>query len=63
MSATIRIEKGNITVLDKIREMGLEILKSNSICIIGGDPEIVKLVEDMDGVENFMLEDPCFTLC
>ena len=61
LTATIRID--NVTVVDKIRKMGLDILKHKSICLISGDPETVKLVEDMDGVENFMLENPCFTLC
>ena len=60
-TATIRID--NVTVVDEIRKMGLEILKQDLICIIGGDLETVKLVEDMDGVENFMLEDQCLTLC
>jgi len=57
LRAIIKIEKDNVTVLDEIREKGLEIRRSGPRWFtIEGDSELVKSVEDMDGVEKFALD-------
>ena len=57
MRAIIKIEKSNVTVLDEIRKKGLEIRPSGPRWFtIEGDSELVESVEDMDGIEQFTLD-------
>jgi len=51
------IKTGNNAVINKLREMGLEVKKCGPGWFnIKGDPEVVKLVEFMDGVKKFAFD-------